>query len=170
MDFCRFTPINTPKDGNFKEIQRKTIKKNIAVSRRWAVQKYWRWAVPAVACLVTACNTSSSFFLCQDAVSFTNSTYVQWHHQKLSSSVEETINSLFAVYEVSSYDIYDAIVEFQAAQITHVPSQLHLQIVRSTTIYIPTPLRLRTDIFGWLELIFSLHRSVLLLNGFWSPF
>ena len=44
------------------------------------------------------------------------------------------------------------------------------EVVRSTTIYIPTPLRLMTDIFGWLDLIFSLQRSVLLLNGLWSPF
>ena len=95
-----------------------------------------------------ACNTNSSFFKCQNAVSFTNSTYVEWHHQKLSSSVEETMNSLFAVYEVSSYDIYDVIVEFQAALITHALPRCHLQEMRSTAIYIPTPLQVMTDIFG----------------------
>ena len=67
------------------------------------------------------------------------------------------------------YDIYDVIVEFQAAQTNHALPQRHLQEMRSTTIYIPTSLRVMTDIFGWLELISSLQRNVVLLNGLLSP-
>ena len=107
QQLSQVSPINIRHmliDKNFKETQKTT--KNTAVSRRWAV--------PAVACPVTPPPKHIHWLLLTglkmlqnsslDVHSFTNSTYVEWHHLNLSSSVEEVINSLYVVYEVSSSD------------------------------------------------------------------